>query len=460
MAYNPDRSKIHHWSLGYALLKPVVGLFFRLYYRKVEIRNKELIPYDQPVIFGANHQNSLMDALAILYAVKGQPVFLARADIFKKETIAKILHFLNIMPVFRMRDGMENLQQNDDIFHATQQVLHDKYRMCLMPEGNHADKRRLRQLVKGIFRIAFMAQHEHGERPMVKIIPVGIDYSDYYKYHQALFINFGPPIEVADFHEHWKTNPAVAINELRSRLADEMRKLMIDIRSEEYYDAFMALRTICNERIRKRLQMKRMSLSDRFIADKEMIRCLDQFQVENPEGMKSLAAKVDDYSLGVKKLNMRDWVFRRKHRSLVSILIEAMLQIVTFPVFAYGFIFNILPYYLPVYFASKLKDPQFISSIRMVSGMIIFILYYLILLILAFIFLPGWWALAFLVSAPLAGSYALRYYFWIKKLWAKTRYVFGTLRKDPQILHLQQSRQEIVEEVDSLIVKYGKSLTN
>ena len=50
----------------------------------------ENINPDDHLIFAPNHQNALMDALAVLFTHKGQPVFLARADIFKKKAIASV----------------------------------------------------------------------------------------------------------------------------------------------------------------------------------------------------------------------------------------------------------------------------------------------------------------------------------------------------------------------------------
>ena len=79
-----------------------------IYYRHFYILNKENIPpKGQPTIVIANHQNGLMDALAILHTMfqdRRQPVFIARGDIFKKDGVARILRFLKIMPTFRSRD--------------------------------------------------------------------------------------------------------------------------------------------------------------------------------------------------------------------------------------------------------------------------------------------------------------------------------------------------------------------
>ena len=84
-----------------------------VFYSEICIINPENVPAKGPVIFAPNHQNALMDALAILLLVDKQPVFMARADIFKKKTVGKILNFLKIIPVFRIRDGVSNLSNNN-----------------------------------------------------------------------------------------------------------------------------------------------------------------------------------------------------------------------------------------------------------------------------------------------------------------------------------------------------------
>ena len=55
---------------------------------------RENINPDDHLIFAPNHQNALMDALAVLFTTKGQPVFLARADIFKRKQLLQSFIFL------------------------------------------------------------------------------------------------------------------------------------------------------------------------------------------------------------------------------------------------------------------------------------------------------------------------------------------------------------------------------
>ena len=258
--------------------------FYWLYFRKVESVNNSNLPRKMPVILAPNHQNALMDALAFCYDTELQPVFLARADIFKKKAAIAFLTDINIMPIFRIRDGISNVRKNDEIFEKSLRVIHNKLNpLCIFPEGNHGDKRRIRPLVKGIFRIAFMAQETYGETPAVKIVPVGIDYSHYQKFRSTLFLNYGKPIEISEFYPLWKANPVDAINRLRDRLSEELKKLVIHIETVEYYDLYMKLRGVYNPTMREKMGIQDNSLAGRFRADKKMIELLDQTLEKKPE---------------------------------------------------------------------------------------------------------------------------------------------------------------------------------
>ena len=227
------KENIEKYSAGYALLKSVAGFWHNnVFYRKVIVLGRENINPDDPVIFAPNHQNALMDALAVLFTHKGQPIFLARADIFKRKTIASILYFLKILPVYRIRDGFSSLKGNDEIFIKTIDVLKNKNGLVILPEGDHAGFRRLRQLKKGICRVAFQSDEATGFNLKIKIIPVGLEFSNYSRFRQVLTVAYGKPIEVSEYFDLYKVSPERALNELRSRLSDEMKGIMIHIESK------------------------------------------------------------------------------------------------------------------------------------------------------------------------------------------------------------------------------------
>ena len=149
-----ENRKIQDFDGIYAFLRHYVDFMLRMAYRRIKYVGLEKVPADGAVIYAPNHTNALMDALVILAMDRKQKVFVARADIFKNPKVAKILRFLKIMPIMRIRDGMDEVRKNTEIIHKSVDVLLDKVPFCILPEGRHQAKHSLLPLSKGIFRIA------------------------------------------------------------------------------------------------------------------------------------------------------------------------------------------------------------------------------------------------------------------------------------------------------------------
>ncbi len=110
---------------------------------------------------------------------KDQLFFLPEPIFSKRNLLLQFSIFLKILPVYRMRDGFSSLKGNDDIFTKTIDVIKKKNGLVILPEGDHAGFRRLRQLKKGICRVAFQSDEATGFKLKIKIIPVGIEFSNY-----------------------------------------------------------------------------------------------------------------------------------------------------------------------------------------------------------------------------------------------------------------------------------------
>lgn len=443
---------IDQWAFDYYLLQCYANLGYRCYFKKIYINNRANMPRHESVILAPNHQCALIDALAFVYSTKCQPVFLARADIFKKRLTIRFLTCINIAPIYRMRDGASSVKKNEEVFESTLTILKNKLNpLCLFPEGTHGDKRRLRALKKGIFRIAFIAQEAYKNEPGVKIVPVGIDYSHYQNFQCSQLINYGKPIEVSEYYDIYAENNNQGINQLRERLEKEMRKLMIDIQTEEYYDLYQNLRIVYNAEMRKKINIKGNTHLDRFNADKKMIAILDKCLDENPDEINVLNQKMNKYTTGLKRVNLRDWVLRSEKYSLLSRITESVILLALSPFYILGLINNYIPYKIPVRFIRKIKDPQFHSSFKLAIGMITFPIYYIILIVLALIFIdPAWLKPAYIISIPLSGIFAFRYYIRVKKLYARFRYSRLVRIKDKTIIQLKKLREDITEHMNKI----------
>jgi len=456
------KKSIDEWALDYYLLQSYAILLFRMFYRKICVVNRHNIPVNQPMILAPNHQNALMDAMVLVCNSGYQVVFLARADIFKGKFLIRFLTFLNIMPIFRIRDGYENVKRNDVVFEKTLRVLRNRINpLGMFPEGNHGDRRRLRPLVKGIFRIAFMAQEDYRDKPGVKIVPIGIDYGHYQHFRTTVLVNFGEPIEVSEFFPLYQENPVAAINQLKGRYASELTKLIINIQTEEFYEMYMILRVIYNDEMRSRLGIKGSSLPERFAADKVMIDILDRELESMPDNIRKLDKLAADYVAGLKKAGLRDWVLKKEKHPVTEIGISLIIKILLLPAFLFGFVHNYPVYRFAESRTRKLKDPQFHSSFKFVTGMIgLPALYFVFILILFLLPVQVWIKVIYVLMLPVSGMFAFGYFIRVRKMLARMRYNRCIARGDKLVQDLKESRKDILHIMNDLISKHSQKYGN
>jgi glycerol-3-phosphate O-acyltransferase/dihydroxyacetone phosphate acyltransferase len=305
--------------------------------------------------------------------------------------------------------------------------------------------------------MAFKAQEDYGTNPGVKIVPVGLDYGHYQKFRSTLLINYGKPIEVSEYYKLYTENNALGINALKDRLSEEMKKYMIHIPSEANYGLYMDLRIVYNDSMREKLGISSHRLWDKFKADQEMISVLNAYEEKHPEKVEIMNSKMQEYMKGLNELKLRDWVLKKKRYSYLIMLLHILGLILFFPLFLVGIAENYLPYKMPLFFTSKIKDPQFVGTFKYGLGLVFFILYYLILTILILIFVPFWWLkLIGILTLPFTGQFAFNYFISVKKLRARCRYNFFSLRKNKKLQALQKLRQEIIGTMDEI---YDLSVT-
>ncbi len=447
-------SKNYDISLSLSLLKRYVIYTFKRFYGEYIVVGKENIPNDCPVIFAPNHLNALMDALAVHSIVpqKLSVYFLARSDIFKNKIVAKALDFINIMPAFRMRDGVENLGKNNEIFEKCVDILLQNKAIGIMPEGNQGDPRKLRMITKGIFRIAFAAQQKYGTIPTVKIVPIGIDYFDFYKFGKHIIINIGKPIEVSDFMNQYSVNPITATNEIRDRLRNDLINITLDLDTDKHYKCFEIATEVVNSSMVKKLKMPDKTIF-RFVARQKIGKSLIRIEKNEPEKIKLLEKYCAEYATNIQEMNLRTWVLEKAPFKCSFLLLEGLLLLVTLPIFIYGFILNIFPFFSPVWVrkSMKIEYKGFYSSIHYVFGIISFPVFYLLqtLIFVYFTSFPWWIVLIFFYGQYFLGKWSFRWYKEVKKYFGKIRYFLLNRKKLPMLENTQNLRKKIIQLIIS-----------
>lgn len=442
-----SKEKIGKLTFGYWLLKQYAWFCHWLYYKRIYIKGSENIPKGCPFIFAPNHQNALMDPMAVLLTRKGHIVFLARADLFKNHTIARILSFLKILPIYRIRDGYASLQNNDAIFKRTIEVLKGNTPLMMLPEGNHEGFRRLRPFKKGLARIAFMAEEESNFTMGIKIVPVGIDYSDYVKCKQKLLIQYGKPLSVADYKEQYLSNQPKAIQQLTDDLYVRIKELMIHVGDIENYETYRQVRDVYLKRFMEKSGQQNFEYPDQFDAEKKLVGLIDKASLEDKGFIIKLGKLTSDYDQIMRKYNLRSFLLRKTRFPVSGLILRSLILLILSPVFIIGAIFNYLPFMIPVWISHKVEDVQFHSSFKFVLALIVFPIYYLLLLIFPGLFFHGCiWKIAGIAIVFITGNLALIYYIHLKKVISKWRYNF--LSRRGKFAELFKLRNEIFELLD------------
>ena len=425
----------------YQSLKIPMRITIWCFYRELKQTGLEKIPHQHPVIFVPNHQNAFMDALILTSFEKKQLTFLMRASIFQSKLAAKACYSLNMLPVYRQMDGMENLDKNNEVFDNCMYLLENRRKITMYIEGSHAIPRRLRPLKKGPIRIAFALEEKHRFDFNTHIVPIGINYTDPHKFGGKVLINYAEPIPLAAHIETYKTNPAKAINDVRNIIKHRLSDAIIDIQSEQYYHSIERLREIIGNHTNIK---NKLSLQERFYNDKRVIEIASKKLFHHNELAEETAQKIKDYFNGIKKLNLRDYMLDEKFSMNTPLIWLWMLTGI--PFFIAGTVINFIPFFSPAWIAKKVvRDVAFKTSIEMSLGLFIFFFYYLFLFFaLAFVLHSWLWSAAVCAAGIICAPLALNYFRKMKKLAAWMR--FKRLRNSGDAVwnKCRQMRKEII----------------
>ena len=409
------QKRVQDNNIAYNILRRYVDFVLKLSYRNIKYVGLERIPKDGAVIFAPNHTGALMDALVILAMDRRPKVFVARADMFKNPTFAKFLSFCKIMPIMRMRDGIDEVKKNNETIERAVEVLRDKVPFCIFPEGTHQTKYSTLPLAKGIFRIAMQAHELMPDTPLY-IIPVGIRYGSFFRFRSSARVQIGEPINIGEFiAQHPELTPQEQMNDMRTCLEQRMQESIFYIPNDEDYDATYE---ICAAVVKKQVHHLRndeeyghlRGIDAHFAANNMTVKHLNYLKKVNPE----LASRLITLGNEASKLRKAEHISLNSvsvKYPLLSRVLKVMFMLVTLP---YTLVATIctLPIKIACYFIFKLfKDQAFRNSVRYVLHLVLWPILMVIYGALIFIYMPALWATVAtlaLIPAPIITHEAYR----------------------------------------------------
>ena len=224
-------------KIWYASVKLFLKISLQFYAKKIIVKGEHNIPKKGAVLFAINHPNALMDPLFVTSNNPRVNHFLVRADVFKKPLIKKILASLNLMPIFRIRDGRKQLSNNEEVFEKCFSILKKQETLIIFPQGGHCRNRKIQPLSKGFTRIVFGALEKYTDLN-ITVIPVGITYQNSATFPCKVAVNYGEAINSRQIFE--ENEKAKAILVLKDKVYKQLTKLSVHIADDENYTTILS----------------------------------------------------------------------------------------------------------------------------------------------------------------------------------------------------------------------------
>ena len=356
-------------AIWYKAMRLYVKTALWFFFRKWQLHGEHNIPKNSPLIFVVNHQNAFQDAILVACGTTDEPWFLTRAGVFNNKLVRAILHSFHMIPVYRFRDGVKGLRNNDITFRACVDLLKASQAILVFGEGDQNMRYQLRTLQKGFTRIARTTLEESYWKQPVYIVPVGIQYDHYYNFRSRVLVNYGKAIALDHSLQH------LSEREFYQTVLDRTREgllpLMLHIENENY------------EAIEKQILTNRdkRDLVEQLKHDQEVVATWQPSQRQQPE----------------KKVNY-------------FLLLAAM------PLHLYVWVNNFIPYFLISWLLKKFVTREFKGSLKVGFGMVIVPFFYLLQSFFVQLVFADWRiSFAYLLTLPWLSIWSVDLFKYAKK---------------------------------------------
>lgn len=375
-------------------LAPVCSAAVHVFYR---FEAHGTSPTDGPVLFVANHPNSIVDAIVVAAAV-GRPIrFLAKATLFDEPGIGPMVRAGGAIPVYRRQDDPALTDRNARVFEAVHEALAAGDAVGIFPEGLSHSEPSLTQLRTGAARISLGA----AERKEIRfpIVPVGIVAGQKQTFRSQCAALIGEPVPWDDLVGRPESDVG-AVRELTDRIELGLRSVTVNV--ERLEDR----RTIeCAEAIFASEQKLDTSQETRVRRLREASERLARLRETQPEAVARLFADVESFAwtLDVLGIRPRDLDRTARLHSKVGWFLRVFgLLFVGGPISAAGHVVFFIPYQLTDWIATR---PQIRlerqSTWKILGGAVLYIAWMALIAIAVAIFLGPKWAIAIAVCLPI-----------------------------------------------------------
>lgn len=402
-------------------------------------------PRRGPVLFVANHPNSLVDP-AFVAAGAGRPVrFLAKAPLFRDRLVGWLVRASGAIPVYRRSDDAALVEKNREMFGAVRDVLASGWAVGIFPEGISHSAPSLARLKTGAARIALGLEAERGIP--VAIVPVGAVLRHKGRFRSRAAAVLGRPISWEDLRGRGESPEAV--RELTDRIDTALRAVTVNAETWEDLPVIECAEAVYAAH--RRLDTDRDATIRRM---HEVSEALATYRREDPERIDRLYRAVDRFrsALDAAGLSCADLDEPPAASAAIPWLARRVAMFLfTGPLAVAGGVVFFAPYRLTGWIATQPGlDEDRRATWKILSGAAVYFLWSILLATVAGVLL-GWpWAVAAALALPVLAVAAVT----VRDRWedARTdvRRYFAARRDPDRIARLREHRDVLAESLESL----------
>ena len=436
----------------YHFILRIVKISLRIFFKRIHVDGRDLIPREGPLIIVANHPNTFMDPMIVASLVKQQVGFIANAGIFVNRFVSGIFGYFHVIPIFRKKDVKEGeTPDNTATFLKCHEYLRGGGTLLVFPEGSSYYELRLREIKTGTARIALSFEQLYGFRGGLRILPVSLDYSDAIQFRSMVSVTVGEPIGLEDYREIYQADPQAAVRQLTETIRKEFASNLPQtsgkeqeeylIRAHKFYTAYHEPDADLHEDASRSLTLR-----------KELSAALHHTQKNHPAIYNEIGSMLEQYFRELSKYGLTTGFFAEEFQKQPKGLVLAnyiFKLIALFHVYFFGLITNYLPYIMPskVYEISKL-DPSYKAPLQLVTGLITFPLFYSIngWLFAKYVSNNAFYICCFTAAVALAGYGAMYYYTEARRFKRVLRYFMIDNLSKRNLMTLKSSISEKIRD--------------
>lgn len=422
----PDLILNRKGTITFRLILAAFGIALRLFFRRIETVNADVVPRGPGVIFIMNHPNGLIDPALVFVALPRRISFLAKSTLFRMPVISFLLKTVEALPLYRKIDAGEDVSKNQKTFEMSRELLQNGGSIALFPEGVSHNSPKLLPAKTGAARIALgaVSADTGGERLDLLVVPVGLFYTNKTTFRSEALLHFGEPFRVEPVGVEEDGQPArEAVKALTGRIEDALREVTLNAETEsELHTARMAEEIFAAARVNANLGEK-LEFLKRLVADEGTAPLMEK--------VAEYDRKLDEFGLEPEHLSLAQFsqssVVRQAIRQIWPLMLLAPLSIP-------GAVLHWPAYKLCGIIANRLSThgaDDIASTVKVLAGMVLVPLTWLALAAAVFYFFGWQWALISLPAAVLCGYLALYSHEEISELggWARAIWLFFTRRE-------------------------------